>query len=106
MHYNQNQNKTLEYLRNDLNEFLKDIDQETEAVPEDESNLCYMAAKLFFDYYKLDYGIENYTDNGEKDGTFRMTHQLISYGNPNQPCLHQAPRRRATRCTHGSSSIA
>ena len=33
---NQNQNKTLEYLRNDLNEFLKDIDQETEAVPEDE----------------------------------------------------------------------
>lgn len=31
----------------------------------------------------LDYGIENFYDNGEKDGTFRMTHQLISYGKPN-----------------------
>jgi len=31
----------------------------------------------------LNYGIENYYDNGEKDGTFRMTHQLISYGEPN-----------------------
>ena len=35
------------------------------------------------DTIKLDYGIENYTDTGEKDGTFRMTHQLISYGDPN-----------------------
>ena len=35
------------------------------------------------DTIKLDYGIENYYDNGEKDGTFRMTHQLISYGAPN-----------------------
>jgi hypothetical protein len=31
----------------------------------------------------LDYGIENYYDNGEKDGSFRMTQQLISYGAPN-----------------------
>jgi hypothetical protein len=35
------------------------------------------------DTIKLDYGIENYYDNGEKDGTFRMTQQLISYGAPN-----------------------
>lgn len=35
------------------------------------------------DTLNLDYGIENYFDNGEKDGTFRMTHQLISYGAPN-----------------------
>jgi hypothetical protein len=35
------------------------------------------------DTLNLDYGIENYSDNGEKDGTFRMTHQLISYGAPN-----------------------
>ena len=35
------------------------------------------------DTINLDYGIENYYDNGEKDGTFRMTHQLISYGEPN-----------------------
>tara|TARA_B100000959_G_scaffold6735_1_gene6902 strand:- start:274 stop:1962 length:1689 start_codon:yes stop_codon:yes gene_type:complete len=35
------------------------------------------------DTLNLDYGIENYYDNGEKDGTFRMTHQLISYGTPN-----------------------
>lgn len=35
------------------------------------------------DTINLDYGIENYYDNGEKDGTFRMTHQLISYGKPN-----------------------
>ena len=31
----------------------------------------------------LNYGIQNYFDDGEKDGTFRMTHQLISYGLPN-----------------------
>jgi hypothetical protein len=31
----------------------------------------------------LDYGIQNYFDDGEKEGTFRMTHQLISYGAPN-----------------------
>jgi hypothetical protein len=35
------------------------------------------------DTLNLDYGIENYYDNDEKDGTFRMTHQLISYGAPN-----------------------
>ena len=35
------------------------------------------------DTIKLDYGIENYYDNGEKDGTFRMTQQLISYGTLN-----------------------
>ena len=35
------------------------------------------------DTISLDYGIENYTDSGEKEGTFRMTHQLISYGPPN-----------------------
>ena len=35
------------------------------------------------DTLNLDYGIENYYDNGEKDGTFRMTHQLFSYGVPN-----------------------
>ncbi len=35
------------------------------------------------DTLNLDYGIENYYDLGEKDGTFRMTHQLISYGTPN-----------------------
>tara|TARA_B100001029_G_scaffold177919_1_gene183484 strand:+ start:834 stop:2492 length:1659 start_codon:yes stop_codon:yes gene_type:complete len=35
------------------------------------------------DTIKLDYGIQNYFDNGEKEGTFRMTHQLISYGEPN-----------------------
>lgn len=31
----------------------------------------------------LDYGIEYFRDNGEKDGTFRMSHQLFSYGPPN-----------------------
>jgi len=35
------------------------------------------------DTVNLDYGIENYYNNGEKDGTFRMVHQLISYGTPN-----------------------
>ena len=31
----------------------------------------------------LDYGIEPYSDNGEKNGFFYMTHQLFSYGPPN-----------------------
>ncbi len=31
----------------------------------------------------IDYGIEMYKDNGEKDGEFRMSHQLVSYGPPN-----------------------
>lgn len=31
----------------------------------------------------LDYGIENFKDNGEKDGHFRMSHQLFSFGPPN-----------------------
>ena len=31
----------------------------------------------------IDYGVEPYQDNGEKEGQFRMTHQLISYGKPN-----------------------
>ncbi|MEN7550169.1 peptide-N-glycosidase F-related protein [Rapidithrix thailandica] len=31
----------------------------------------------------LDYGIEPYSDNGEKGGNFRMAHQLFSYGAPN-----------------------
>tara|TARA_Y100001934_G_C12372071_1_gene786947 strand:+ start:2015 stop:3679 length:1665 start_codon:yes stop_codon:yes gene_type:complete len=31
----------------------------------------------------LDYGIEPYSDNGEKNGFFYMTHQLFSYGAPN-----------------------
>ncbi len=31
----------------------------------------------------FDYGIEPYKDNGEKEGEFRMSHQLISYGPPN-----------------------
>ena len=31
----------------------------------------------------LNYGIENYYNNGEKDGTFRMNHQLITLGPPN-----------------------
>ena len=35
------------------------------------------------DTINLNYGIENYYDNGEKDGTFRLTHQLFSYGEPN-----------------------
>jgi hypothetical protein len=30
----------------------------------------------------LDYQIEHFRDNGEKDGHFRMSHQLISYGPP------------------------
>ncbi len=31
----------------------------------------------------IDYQIENFQDNGEQDGTFRMSHQLFSYGPPN-----------------------
>jgi len=31
----------------------------------------------------IDYGIEPYSDNGEKDGEFRMAHQLFSYSPPN-----------------------
>ena len=31
----------------------------------------------------IDYGIEPYQDNGEKEGKFRMTHQLFSYEKPN-----------------------
>ncbi len=31
----------------------------------------------------IDYRIEMYSDNGEKDGEFRMSHQLVSYGPPN-----------------------
>ena len=30
----------------------------------------------------IDYSIEPYQDNGEKDGTLRMSHQLFSYGPP------------------------
>ena len=32
------------------------------------------------DTINFDYSIEYYSDNGEKDGTFRMSHQLFSYG--------------------------
>ena len=35
------------------------------------------------DTLEFDYGIEYYTDNGEKDGEFRMSHQLFTYGKPN-----------------------
>lgn len=35
------------------------------------------------DTLMLDYEIEMYRDNGEKDGMFRQCHQLISYGKPN-----------------------
>ncbi len=31
----------------------------------------------------IDYEIENFKDNGEEAGTFRMSHQLFSYGPPN-----------------------
>ena len=31
----------------------------------------------------IDYNIEYFRDNGEKDGTFRMAHQIFSYGPPN-----------------------
>lgn len=32
------------------------------------------------DTINFDYGIEYYSDNGEKEGEFRMSHQLFSYG--------------------------
>ncbi|MEN8194636.1 MAG: peptide-N-glycosidase F-related protein, partial [Bacteroidota bacterium] len=35
------------------------------------------------DTVTIDYSIEMYRDNGEKDGNFRMSHQLFSYGSPN-----------------------
>ncbi len=35
------------------------------------------------DTLMFDYGIEMYSDNGEKDGEFRQCHQLFSYGKPN-----------------------
>ncbi len=35
------------------------------------------------DTIDFDYGIEHYSDNGEKKGNFHMSHQLISYGSPN-----------------------
>ena len=35
------------------------------------------------DTIDFDYGIEHYSDNGEKEGDFRMSHQLFSYGAPN-----------------------
>ena len=35
------------------------------------------------DTVSIDYGIEMYKDNGEKDGEFRMSHQLFTYGPPN-----------------------
>lgn len=31
----------------------------------------------------IDYSIEPYRDNGERDGEYRMSHQLFSYGVPN-----------------------
>jgi hypothetical protein len=35
------------------------------------------------DTIDFDYGIEYYSDNGEKGGNFRMAHQLFSFGPPN-----------------------
>ena len=35
------------------------------------------------DSISIDYGIEPYLDNGEKNGEFRQSHQLFSYGPPN-----------------------
>lgn len=35
------------------------------------------------DTISIDYGIETFQDNGEKEGHFRMSHQLFSYGPPN-----------------------
>ena len=35
------------------------------------------------DTINIDYGIEMYKENGEKDGEFRMSHQLFTYGKPN-----------------------
>ena len=35
------------------------------------------------DSINIDYAIEPYSDNGEKEGFFYMTHQIFSYGAPN-----------------------
>ncbi len=35
------------------------------------------------DTMTIDYSIEPFNNNGEKDGTFRMSHQLFSFGPPN-----------------------
>ena len=35
------------------------------------------------DTVNIDYSIEMYKDNGEKDGSFMMSHQLFSFGSPN-----------------------
>jgi hypothetical protein len=35
------------------------------------------------DTVMIDYSIEQYKNNGEKDGEFRMSHQLFTYGPPN-----------------------
>ena len=35
------------------------------------------------DTISIDYEIEPYLDNGEKEGEFRISHQLFSYGSPN-----------------------
>ena len=35
------------------------------------------------DLINIDYAIEPYSDNGEKEGFFYMTHQIFSYGKPN-----------------------
>ena len=58
------------------------------------------------DSIAIDYGIEPYSDNGEKDGEFRMAHQLFSYGPPNfkndarslPRSGYQRPRPRRTSC--------
>jgi len=35
------------------------------------------------DTLPINYSIENYRDNGEKDGDYRMSHQLFQFGKPN-----------------------
>ena len=35
------------------------------------------------DLIEIDYAIEPYSDNGEKEGFYYMTHQIFSYGKPN-----------------------
>ncbi|TKG96307.1 hypothetical protein EYV94_03355 [Puteibacter caeruleilacunae] len=35
------------------------------------------------DSLMFDYGIEMYSDNGEKNGNYLMSHQLVTYGGPN-----------------------
>jgi hypothetical protein len=43
-----------------------------------------LTGKLFpGDSLEMDYGIEMYRDNGEKGGNYRMSHQLVTYGEPN-----------------------